>query len=319
MSDEYQLARQNTFAALSDLLPTLMPSAQHIYMQYNETRTSFINNLCQESAHKMLDELISCFDDLAAGGRASSYINRLAIKHHVAHIFPENEIGGQASALYDAALLLTTIDPEPFCTHVDGPLKNDAIQHMNKALYLMVSEISDRWNATARKAKEKKPRLIDAELPKEDSEPASPANLFKIIAYSFGFYSGMKTPYHSEAAQKFSELFPSKHWPLRADHDVDDQLFQDQCPLYKLSCDLQDWYFGVGQTQLETDDIKARRSQENSFFALREEMNRRARECNQACSGNACVSHNIDEIMKDVPDSSFKQACSFAVRTLNKK
>lgn len=281
-----------------------------ICMQHEDTETARVARQCIQAGRQLAGCLAQALVRLEQGAGVQDISDPQALPGYLCPNYPKTAAGGWASALDDAALLIVTIDPTPFASHVGGDLSHDAQSYLNSTLHVWLLQLQRQWKVLKADNPALRSSIFDAQLPPPETEKATLKTVWSALCHSLHIGAERPSPYESAAAPEFARQFPVKLWPRM---ESDGHLVPlNGCTVASISPDFQDWYYSVGKTQLEMPTPAAAREAETVFLALRDQLHEHSRSCSlsgrQQCQGS-CVSKVFDA----VGDSPFKQRCRKAV------
>ncbi len=310
MNRDYIEQRQAALTQLCRMIETTDYAPWDIAMQHDSASAGRITGHCFDSARQMSAVLLDAFWQLREGKDLQSFCNPQAIPGYERPAFPDNAAGGRASALEDAALLITAMDTRPFISFVSGDVQKDVGGFLNGHLHNWLLQVQKQWRSAGAGVRS---AILDGTVPKREPEKATFKTMFLVLRECFAIGEPRPSPLINQAAQKFAAQYTAKCWPLSTQPVMPET--KGACVLRHVSTEFQEWYFGCGKTQIDRADPQAAHKAEDVFVNLREEFHKRSRACgvdqDAPCPGT-CVQDSFDAL----PDDAYKQKCRIAVDTI---
>lgn len=318
MTDTYKHGRKAFLAQIQRMIAETEFEALDIGMQYEGRAAERVMDFCRRAGQDVAWQLITALRQLEDGGSISAICGtERPLPGYRVRPFPGDEAGGQASALDDAALLIATLNTDPFISIATGDAQEDVREFLCMKMNLWLLRLRRQWDFLPPHPDMTSP-ILGRALPPPDEEKATLKTVFRALCHSWHIGRLRPSPYASESGQSFKQEFSFKIWPLRKKPDVKDEDFQppqpgSPCRLRPVCIAFQEWYFDVGRTQIDPAQPDARRQAETIFLTLREAFNTRNRQCEQMAK-HRCNGSCTDGPFKAVPDADpFAGRCRDAI------
>lgn len=309
MEQNYQTQRKLSLQQARQMIENADFDPSAICIQHHVLDTQRIAQLCIGAAREMAASLEAAIDRLENGGALEEICDLQALPHYKPVTLPDTAAGGTASALYDLAVLIVTIDPEPFASPATENARKDVVSFLNGKLHGWLLELRDQWNALKPQI-ETGPSLFDAPIPAPDGEKATLGTMFRALLQCFRIGPERPSPYKNMAAETFADLFSVKLWP--GSNETALHASGKECILNEISTAFQVWYFTVGKTQIPENTQAARRQAEDVFVDLRHQFHDHARACSHSAEGT-CGQSCVQDSLAQVAEGPFKDRCRTAV------
>lgn len=270
-------------------------------MQHDTTKSETIVEQTSRSLRDLVDCLNKPLTSLGGGEYLGNIIPYKSLPCYVDHSFNNNGAGGAASALRDVALLLISVDTSVFASQCKGFIREDIIQYLDGALHLWLSAIYNQWQYVKQSAVNGD-ALLAVPIPPPEQEKATLSTMFQAVCHSLHIGPIHPSPFINQAALNFASSFRAKLWPFASAQTLTPSSDQ-KCPIREMSILFQEWYFSIGQTQIDKTSARSVREAGDIFVSIRGGIIDQANQCrvtpDNPCQGNCAVS--IAEAHKDHP------------------
>lgn len=317
MTNSYNHGRKAFLAHVQHMIAETEFEALDTGMQYEGRAAERVMDFCRRAGQDVAWELITALRRLEDGEDISAICGtERPLPGYRMRPFPGDETGGRASALDDAALLIATLNTDPFISIATGDAQEDVREFLCMKMNLWLLRLRRQWDFLPPRPDITSP-ILSRPLPPPDEEKATLKTMFRALCHSLHIGRLRPSPYASESGQVFKQEFLFKIWPLRTDSHVKNEDLPHQaetpCRLRNVCLAFQEWYFDVGRTQIDPAQPDAKRQAESVFLTLREAFNIRNRQCEQVAK-HRCNGSCTDGPFKAVPDADpFTERCRDAV------
>lgn len=259
-----------------------------------------------------LDKMTAKFSDiikaLIHGDSLETVLGSTELAGFKRYRYPDNAMGGRASALNDLAVVITSADPAPFSAHLIGETRKEVINHINTALLMHASIIHKEWTDLLGADIQ----LFPMPLPSLREGDQSLRIMFLTVTQAILPYLKWPNPFDSTAAQSFARAYTKKLWPIfESSYGANTKVVSApaDCPriLEDAAVYLQIWWFSVGKTQVEPQNTNSIRKAENLLMSVRDELCRMIREENlsEQISAQACLKNLIRRVNSELGPQEF--------------
>jgi hypothetical protein len=311
MNKDYHEHRAAFLRQIRHMVETMNYAPWDVAIQYDVQHSPRAVDQCINSANTMKIALFKALDHLIKGDAIDSICNSISLHGYSRPLFPDNALGGQASALEDAALLIISLDINPYTAHTHGDTRQNVANFLNSNLHMWVLRLRQQWLFLP-DISGIKSTIFNSTIPAAEPEKATLATMFKAVCHSLHIGPERPSPFINKAANAFSERYRIKLWPQA---QPSANLSYKECILKAVSIEFQEWYFGCGRTQTAENTPVARRNAEDIFVSIRDSFHAFARSCPCQCGGScqgACIKAALDSI----PESDYKARCRTAVDSI---
>ncbi|MDD3019963.1 MAG: hypothetical protein PHX61_03155 [Alphaproteobacteria bacterium] len=311
MGNSFQTQRHFYLARIKHMLSEPYTPPWSVVMQHESSEAKNIIENAISSTQDMVKAFKTMIESLEEGSPLETLIDYRSLPYYVEHDFSNDASGGAASALRDAALLITSFDPSSFSSHSPGKIKNGLVNYLNGTLHLWLLCINHQWqfikndNTTISGSS-----LLNACIPSPEREKATLSTMFKAICHSLHIGPLLPSPFINESALDFENRFKMKLWPSAS--PAAPKYENSKCSLEEISALFQHWYFSVGKTQTIEEHPKAAREAEDIFIELRSSMHEHLRSCH-SLEPTSCDGKCIETAFSKYKPHPFGQQCYNAV------
>ncbi|MCD8491925.1 MAG: hypothetical protein LRY51_08500 [Geovibrio sp.] len=286
------------------LVRAVRPSVYSLYMKLGSQQAKRVVSDCETALEEMTTTLLSALERLERGETLETVLPHADLTAAGQHSFSQTTAReGRASALNDMAVLLTSLDPKPFCNKLPGAESREVLDFLNTGLLLFASVVKKEWAALYGR----KTPLFETRLPAPPKKEDTIRVMFLTVSHAFFPALNLRCPHENRNAQSFAERFSRKLWPFAAlgqqtlaTGDVTETL--EETVYY-----LQSWWFSVGHTQVKPQTPEAKRTAERQFLTLRDELCRQVRmnDFDPTLPAHTVITETINRALKGEENDRF--------------